>query len=482
METPLGLTYKPFFPLVQSLFRQAEQARLLKAKQDAEEKKTAETRAYSAASDLLRYHKDRPYSHALEPYFQEQTRQTFEIARQVREGRIPTDAAYEQIARINRDVDAAKRYDSEVTTFMNGWKDSGNWDMEKITRAYANHTTDLTATQELGAYTVLPPSAVDPNNFASGVIADWTMMNQKALSEKFVASLKATDEDETATYDPLGNVVRKTKTLPSNYFGPMGSSGQYTLNLGPINGDQSKVLLNRFRSMGNDWDNYLQLRTAAENPEFTRMNAGSEEWGVAMQKTLQNVMNETGFIGSKTTESAFKPDTDAYDKTRIGGSGKAEEKAYKAADVLYRLINKDPNAVGFFKGPNIDSAGFDGNDFVIKMKAGRTEFMEKLVMGMLNGKDGINFNEETGEVRIPLKRESIIRLVNFKNAVSSVGDWVDVDIEEAYDKRHPEAKAPKGKVIDLSDAPSQADIDEFLQLVPAGTVYKTKDGKTHTKK
>jgi hypothetical protein len=512
METPLGLTYRPVFPILQSIYKQAAQRRQLEEKQVAEATKTAETRAYNAVADYAKFHPDRPYVHALEPYFQTQAKQAFDILNAVKKKEAPPEALYEQMTRMNADADKAKRYDAEVTTFMTKWKDSGNYDMQHILQKYANHTVDLMSTQELGTVAMLPPSATDPNNFVNDTLLDVQSFNKAALSEKFITALKKTQEMQTSEYDPAGNVISKTTSLPDQFFSKeLGSSGQHVLNMGPINGDQAKVLLNRFRSMGTDWDNYLQLRSSVENPDFKTMEKGGEEWGVQMQKTLQNLMMENGHIGKKQTETALRPlsETDkagtSFNANYIGNSRKAEQEAIDAAKVLNRLMKGDKSALAFFKGPNVEVAEFspDGSSMVFKMKEGKVDQLAQVFANI----QGADIDKQAGTATVPLTREALVQMVNFKNAVSSRADWIGENVEKAYDKTFPEGKqtggakgsapetetqkkerglkellAPKDNAVDLSDAPSQKDIDEFIKAAPVGTKYKLKDGTIKTKK
>ena|SRR6476660_4567041 len=446
METPLGLTYKPFFPIAQSIFKQAEQTRQLREKQMQEQMKTAETRAYNAVADMAKFHPDRPYVSALEPYFQTQAKQAFDMMNAVKKKELDPGVLYEQMAKMQSDADMAKRYDAEVSTFMTKWKDSGNYDNQKILEKYANHTVDLTSTQQLGTVSMLPPGAVDPNNFVNSVLTDPSVYNKAALSEKFIANLKKTQEAQTSEFDPAGNVISKTTALPDQFFSKeLGSSGQHVLNMGPVNSDQSKVLLNRFRAMGPDWDNYLRLRAAEDNPDFAKMQQGSDEWGTQMQKSLQGLMTENGFIGKKQTETALKPPTES-DKTGttfntkyIGNSRKAEQSAVDAADVLHRVIDeKDASALGFFRGPNIERANYDGEQLVIKLKDNKV--IDPYMKAFMERK-GVKA-DSNNEFKIDLTRENLVELINFKNNVSSREDWVAEHVEKAYDKKYPTKKAP----------------------------------------
>ena len=443
MDSPLGLTYTPSFPSMQSLFTQMRQVRALRQKQIQEENKTTETRAFQAVADFHKFHPDRPYVKALEPYFQTQAQESFALLQGVKNRTTDPGALYEHMGKMQSDADKAKRYDTETGTFMKKWKESGNFNDDVILNKYANHTVNLQVTDDLKTTTMLPPDAVDPNRFVNTVITDPASYNQRALSEKFIANLKSTEEQENVQYDPAGQVVTKTKSLPSRYFGGLGESGQNVLKLGDVGSDQSKVLLNRFRAMGPDWDNYLQLRTAKENEGFDKMS--SDERGVAMQKTLQNVMVENGYIGQKQTETFNRAPSDAdkmgtkRDATKIGFSQKSEDEATAAADVLDRLMKGDKAALGYFKGPNVETARVENGELVIKMKQGKVDQLAQIMSVMAQSNPdmkGFSLDASTGEGRIKLTPENVVELVNYKNAVGSRADWIGEHVEQAYNKKY----------------------------------------------
>lgn len=440
METPLGLTYRPFFPVLQSFYKQQEQVKQLRQKQVAEEMKTAETRAYSAAVDAFKFHPDRPYVNSIEPYLQTQAAQNIDIAQKVRKGELPPEAVYDHMGRMQKDADAAKRYDVETTTFMNRWKDSGNFNMGYIQQQYATDTIDLTATQELGTVAWLPPSAVDPNRFVNKVITDTDSYNKAAMSEKFIAGLKKTNEEQTSEYDAAGNVISKTTSLPDQFFSKeLGNSGQQVLNIGDPGSQQSATLLNRWRGMGPDWNAYIELRSKKEYPE-------DEDRGLAMQKSLQNTMKESGFIGQKKTETALKPPSESdktgttFNSKYIGNSRKAEQEALDAADVLHRVIDlQDRSALSFFKGPNIEKADFDGQgNMVVKLRDNKV--VDPYMKAYMERK-GVK-PDSNNEFTIPLDRENLVEFINFKNSVGSKVDWVGEHVEKAYDKKYPSKPKP----------------------------------------
>lgn len=445
MDTPLGLSYQPSFPSMQSLFTQMNQMRMLQAKQAQENAKNAETRAVQAVRDYAKFHPDRPYVKALEPYFQSQTQKAFELQQGVRNRTIPPEDLYNFMVEMQSDADKAKRYDVEVTTFMNKWKDSGNYDMNRIQQMYANHTVDLNSTDVLGTVTMLPPSAVDPNNFINTVILDETAYNKAALSEKFITALKKTEEDTRSAYDPATGVISKTTTLPSQFFhDQLSSSGNNTLNLGAVDSDQSRTLLARFRNMGADWDNYLQLRTGKEIPGFANMKAGSKEWGVAMQKTLQNLMNENGYIGEKVVENALRPLSEAdktgtaFNANLIGGSRKEElrytDEAGEYLPLFSRNLEKKSKALDMFKGKGIKSATLsdDGSSLTIKLDK------DYVVRMGLQPKDA-NGNLITDPskldepITIPLTPDHIKELSSYAN-ITRPSDLNPTYLKRAYEK------------------------------------------------
>lgn len=449
MDTPLGLSYTPIFPLLQSLQKQADQIKQQREKAVAEQRKTAETRAFQATTDAFKFHPDRPYVHSLEPYFQNQANQQFELVRGVNNGTVDPRALYEHMNTMQQDADAAKRYDTETQAFMNKWKESGNYDTQKVLEMYANHTIDLTATHVNGTATRLPPQAVDPNNFVNDVLTSSSALNKAALSEKFITALKKTEEQQNAEKDPAGNVVAKITGLPDTFFDPIpGSGGQHLLNLGAINSTQSKVLLGRFREMGPDFERYLQLRAGEDDPAFKTMTPGSEEWGTQMQVSLQKLMRETGFIGRKQTEQYVQPKTEsdkqgtAFDPSKIGGNAKNEAAAIEGAEFVHRVLSQDPRALSFFAGPNVESIKYKKGMIEIIPKQGKIDQFAQTIAQI----NGAKMDDKTGAILIPNSRNGIAGIVHMRNnvATSTGGDWNDIWVEKAYNKKYTEGtrKAP----------------------------------------
>lgn len=453
METALGLTYTPSFPSMQSLFTQMAQTRVLQAKEIVKQRETAETRAYNAVADLHKFHPDRPYVAALEPYFEQQAKTSFDILQGVKNRTIPPEDLYAHMGQMRADADAAKRYDVETKAFMNKWKESGNYNTDVILRKYATNTSDLSSTNELGTPVYLRPSQVDPNRFANGVITDLESYNQKALSEKYIADLNKTDEQVTASYDAQGNVSTKTKALPDRFLSKMGDSGSYILNMGEPGKDQSRVLLNRFESMGPDWKNYLELRTAAETEGYTEMTDPNER-GLARQKTLQNVMKETGYVGVKQVETAVKPASESdksgntINPNMVGRTANNEYNAKMANDVLDRLLygsmEEKKATINYFSGPSFDAAISPDGKKLIVTPLGKKPDLATMIVAKQQGLG--NFLDGEGPREIDLTPENIIKLVNYKNAVSSRGDWVGEHIEEYRKKRGGSAPVERGKV------------------------------------
>ncbi len=505
METPLGLRYTPFFPIAQSIYRQAEQRHQLRVKKLEEAKKTAEGKAYDAANMLLKQDLAHPYINSLEPYFQNLAKTQLDISTKVRNGELPAQAAYEHMAVTQDAINRAKNYDTVTTTNIKRWEASGNRDMKYITQLYGNDTADLTSTSINGKVTWLPPNLTSATTFVAKAENSIDSFLPEVLAQKYIAALEKTELSDKEKYDPATSVINKTTQLPEPFFLPIpGTAGQSVLNInvGDEGTEMSSMMLRRYRALGDDWENYLKLRAAKENPEFVNMTPESDEWGLQMQKSLQNFMSERGFIGKKKGQDALKPNEVNDDGSSLSTSGKRQASAREGVDFVHRVISKDPRALAFFAGPNIESVAYtESGKLMITPRQGR----EAAVNALADGVDGSEVDKKTGVVLIPASRNGIGAIINLYNAGAQGqgAKFNALDVETTYPTIHPEGKrgtsakakpedvaakeqkktlaeklTPESDIVDVSDAPSQDDIDAFILGADVGTVIKLKDGKT----
>lgn len=456
METPLGLTYTPFFPILQSVQKQMEQVRQQRALQAIEARKTAETRANAAVADYYKFNGgDRPYVNALEPYYQTMMKTGFDLAQKVRRGEADPQVLNEHMARYKESVNEGKRKDAVVSSFRKDWEKSGVMDLEYLDHKYSTYVVDLNSTAQLGTVTMNTPESWDVNAYVNDATLDVKSYNPKAMADKFVDELMKSEAAAIMEVDYAGNVINKDKTLKDSYISKKpGSAGQKTLEFGELDGEQSRGLLNTFRSMGPKFETYLKLRAEQENPGFKQLKPESDEWGRAMQSTLQKVMDESGRIPSTPSVSYVRPPAAPratnFDMNFIGGSGKEEYRYMTEAKEYSKLFSEDETvrreALDMFYGKGVEDVQYvkDGHKTesgavlsgsprgYVRIKADRSN-KETFNPLMALRAQGVVKDESAGVIYIPLDPNRLKSLSSYANNVRTQ-DLNPTYLRLAFDK------------------------------------------------
>lgn len=443
-DSPLGLTYRPTYPLVQSMIKQAQQSEMIRLKQAEEARKNALTMANEAVSDFYKFKDDkRPYVSALEPYFQKGMDNLFQLSQQVRRGQADPNDLRMGMAQYQNDVTEATRKDAIVSSARTTWDKSGIRDMSYLDQKYATYAVDLNSTAELGTVTFLDPRSWDANQYVNDANLDLKTYKPTAMAQNFITDLMKSEADATLETDYAGNVINKNLTLKEKYISKtLGASGQQTLEFGKIGdpgpeGDQARGLLNAFRTMGPEYENFLKLRAMQDNPEFAKMQEGSDAWGLQMQQSLYKVMQEVGRVPSKPSATAYRPPSSGgkdtgttFDASLIGGNKKTHLQYMTEAKEYMRFFDPDPavreGALDMFYGKGVSEVQYLSNGQAPGMKPSengyvkikldkRAEQYNPLMAFAKNNGGSIDENE--GVIYIPLDPSRIKSLSSFANLV-----------------------------------------------------------------